>query len=62
MDPEDMDMADHLIAATRLANRGGLTKDQYINAASTFWDTWHQIRKVMRDKPTNQHRGESDEC
>lgn len=37
---EDMDMADHLVAASKLAVREGMTKEQYLNAASVFWDSW----------------------
>lgn len=47
---EKMDMADHLIAAAKLASREGLTKEKYQHAASIFWDSWHDVQEFMKEK------------
>ncbi|WP_180287605.1 hypothetical protein [Puniceibacterium antarcticum] len=47
MDDEPKDVADHLIAAARAGSSEGMTKEQFANAASVFWDSWHKAREFM---------------
>ena len=56
---EDMDCADLLVAAARMASRTGLTKEQFINSASVFWDSWHAVNVAMTDPLPHPPTGET---
>lgn len=47
MSEEPKDSADHLVAAARTASREGLTKEQFLNAAAVFWDSWQKVNEHM---------------
>lgn len=44
---EEKDMADHIIAAVKCAVKDGRSKEQFQNAASVFWDSWHKAQEFM---------------
>lgn len=46
------DYADHLVLAAKMASRDGMSKEQYISAASIFWDSWHAINDMLQEKET----------
>jgi hypothetical protein len=52
---EKMDMADHLVEAAKLADRAGLTKQEFINNAETFFDSWVKVSHALRlDRTTEK--------
>ena len=46
---DDMDMADHLVAAAKQGLRDGLTKEQFRNNADVFWDSWEMFAKLAEE-------------
>lgn len=47
MSEDQKDSADHLVAAARAGSGEGMTREQFVFAAATFWDSWHSARSAI---------------